>query len=88
MSAKQEAQDWAEAVSRYGERNGLTYEQIGGINPKDAPVALCVGGVNRLTGQLVEGFWGSCCDADEREQSADSSQGAGADGSAGQGPHA
>ncbi len=30
-------------------------------------MALCVGGVNRLTGQLVEGFWGSSCDADERE---------------------
>ncbi len=33
----------------------------------DGPVALCVGGTNRLTGQLAEGFWGSCCDADERE---------------------
>jgi hypothetical protein len=30
-------------------------------------VALCVGGTNRLTGQLAEGFWGACCDADERE---------------------
>ena len=30
-------------------------------------MALCVGGVNRLTGQLVEGFWGACCDADEKE---------------------
>ena len=67
MSAKQEAQDWAEAVRRYGERNGLAYEEVGGINPKDAPVALCVGGVNRLTGQLVEGFWGASCDADEKE---------------------
>jgi hypothetical protein len=66
-SAKQEAQDWAEAVRRYGERNGLTYEEVGGINPKDAPVALCVGGVNRLTGQLAGGFWGSSCDADEKE---------------------
>jgi hypothetical protein len=67
MSAKQEAQDWTAGVQRYGERNGLTYEPVGGINSKDAPVALCVGGVNRLTGQLVEGFWGSSCDADERE---------------------
>jgi hypothetical protein len=31
-------------------------------------VALCVGGTNRLTGQLSEGFWGSSCDADEREE--------------------
>ena len=54
-------------MRRYGERNGLTYEPVGGINPKDGPVALCVGGVNRLTGQLVEGFWGACCDADEKE---------------------
>ena len=65
MGAKQEAQEWAETVRGYGERNGLTYEEVGGINPKDGPVALCVGGVNRLTGQLVEGFWGSSCDADE-----------------------
>jgi len=67
MGAKQEAEEWAGAVRRYGERKGLTYEQVGGINPKDGPVALCVGGVNRLTGQLSEGFWGSCCDADEKE---------------------
>jgi hypothetical protein len=67
MGAKQEAAAWADTVRRYGEQNGLTYEPLGGINPKDGPVALCVGGTNRLTGQLVEGFWGSCCDADERE---------------------
>ena len=67
MGAKQEAQEWAEAVRRYGERNGIAYEEVGGINPKDGPVALCVGGVNRLTGQLSEGFWGACCDADEKE---------------------
>ena len=60
-------QDWAETVRRYGERHELTYEPVGGINPKDGPVALCVGGTNRLTGQLAEGFWGSCCDADEKE---------------------
>ncbi len=35
MGAKQEAQEWAETVRRYGERHGLTYEQVGGINPKD-----------------------------------------------------
>jgi hypothetical protein len=67
MSAKQEAQEWAETVRRYGERNDLTYEEVGGINPKDGPVALCVGGSNRLTGQLAEGFWGASCDADEEE---------------------
>jgi len=67
MSAKGEAQAWADTVRAHGERRGLTYEPIGGINPKDAPVALCVGGTNRLTGQLVDGFWGACCDADEKE---------------------
>jgi hypothetical protein len=67
VSGKQEAQDWADTVRGYGERHDLTYEPVGGINPKDGPVALCVGGVNRLTGQLVEGFWGACCDADEKE---------------------
>jgi hypothetical protein len=67
MGAKQEAQEWAEAVQRYGSRHELKYEPVGGINPKDGPVALCVGGTNRLTGQLAEGFWGSSCDADEKE---------------------
>src|SRR5690242_1539784 len=67
MSAGGEAEEWAAIVGRYGERNGITYEPVGGINPKDGPVALCVGGTNRLTGQLAEGFWGSSCDADERE---------------------
>jgi hypothetical protein len=67
MAAKLEAQEWAEIVRKYGERHALKYEPIGGINPVDGPVALCVGGTNRLTGQLVEGFWGACCDADERE---------------------
>jgi hypothetical protein len=68
MSAKQEAQEWAAIVSAYGERHQLKYEPVGGINPVDAPVALCVGGSNRLTGQLSEGFWGSSCDADEKEE--------------------
>jgi hypothetical protein len=67
MSAKQEAEDWAAIVRHYGERHELAYEPVGGINPVDGPVALCVGGVNRLTGQLDEGFWGACCDADEKE---------------------
>ena len=67
MGAKQEAQEWVETVRRYGERHELKYEPVGGINPKDGPVALCVGGSNRLTGQLTEGFWGSSCDADEKE---------------------
>jgi hypothetical protein len=67
MGAKQEAQEWADVVRKFGERNDLAYEPVGGINPKDAPAALCVGGTNRLTGQLVEGFWGASCDADEKE---------------------
>jgi hypothetical protein len=67
MNARQEAEDWAGIVSAYGARHQLRYEPVGGINPVDGPVALCVGGTNRLTGQLSEGFWGSCCDADEKE---------------------
>jgi len=67
VGAKQEAEAWAETVRKHGERNGLTYEPVGGINPKDAPVALCVGGANRLTGQLAGEFWGASCDADEKE---------------------
>ena len=68
MGAKREAARWTEIVQAYASRRGLTYEPIGGINPKDGPVALCVGGTNRLTGQLAEEFWGSSCDADEREE--------------------
>src|ERR1041385_7768079 len=67
MGAKQEAGEWAEIVRRYGEGHAPRYEPVGGINPKDGPVALCVGGTNRLTGELAEGFWGSSCDADEKE---------------------
>ncbi len=88
MSAKGEAEEWAAFVSRYGERNDLTYEPIGGINPKDGPVALCVGGTNRLTGQLSEGFWGSSCDADEREAGGLFGKAILPRSAAGQGPHA
>ena len=68
MSGEGTAQDWADTVSTYAERNDLRYEPVGGINPKDGPVALCVGGTNRLTGQLADEFWGSSCDADEKEE--------------------
>jgi hypothetical protein len=68
LSAKAEAQEWARIVSSYAEERGLRYEPIGGINPKGGPVALCPGGTNRLTGELVDGFFGSSCDADEREE--------------------
>jgi hypothetical protein len=67
MSAKTDAGGWAGTVSSFAEKHDLRYEPVGGINPKDGPVALCVGGSNRLTGQLDEGFWGSSCDADEHE---------------------
>lgn len=68
MGAGDDAQAWAETVQKYAERNDLRYEQVGGINPKDGPVALCVGGTNRLTGQLTDDFWGSSCDAGEKEE--------------------
>jgi hypothetical protein len=68
MGAADDAQAWAQTVQKYAERNDLRFEQVGGINPKDGPVALCVGGTNRLTGQLADGFWGSSCDAGEREE--------------------
>ena len=53
MSTKGDAQEWARIVSSYAEERGLRYEPIGGINPKGGPVALCPGGTNRLTGELV-----------------------------------
>jgi hypothetical protein len=68
LSSGLNAEEWAGAVRSYAERNELRYEPVGGINPKDGPVALCVGGTNRLTGQLAEEFWGSSCDAGEHEE--------------------
>ena len=59
---------WAEQVSSYARSRDLRYEPVGGINVKGAPVALCPGGTNRITGELVDGFWGASCDADERER--------------------
>lgn len=63
-----EAERWAEVVQSFANTDGVHYEPVGGINPADGPVALCVGGRNRLTGQLAEGFWGASCDADEVEE--------------------
>ena len=61
------ADEWAGIVSGLAAKRGVTYEPMGGLNPKDGPVALCVGGTNRITGQLASEFWGSSCDAEERE---------------------
>jgi hypothetical protein len=68
LSAKSDAQEWAKAVQDLAAERNLRYEPVGGINPKDAPVALCPGGTNRLTGELSDGFFGSSCDADEHEE--------------------
>jgi hypothetical protein len=68
VSARAEAQEWAAIVSRLAQERGLRYEPIGGINPVGAPVALCPGGTNRITGELSDGFFGSSCDADEHEE--------------------
>jgi hypothetical protein len=67
VSARDEARAWTEAVRDYAEGRGLRYEPVGGLNPVGGPVALCPGGSNRITGELVDGFWGASCDADERE---------------------
>jgi hypothetical protein len=68
LSANAEAQEWAAIVSGLAQERGLRYEPIGGINAVGAPVALCPGGTNRITGELSDGFFGSCCDADEHEE--------------------
>lgn len=62
-----EAEKWEAIVSGYRSGGRVKWEPVGGINPVDGPVALCVGGTNRLTGELVPGFWGASCDADEVE---------------------
>ena len=38
-----------------------------GSTPRTARWRSASAGRNRLTGQLAEGFWGACCDADEKE---------------------
>ncbi|HEY8465663.1 MAG TPA: hypothetical protein VIL04_02545 [Solirubrobacterales bacterium] len=68
MSARSEAKAWAETVRALAADRGLRYEPVGGLNPRDAPPALCPGGRNRVTGELDHGFFGASCDADEREQ--------------------
>jgi len=67
VSAKDDASAWTEAVTALAKNRGLRYEPIGGLNPKDAPPALCPGGTNRITGELQPDFWGASCDADEHE---------------------
>jgi hypothetical protein len=67
VSAAGEREGWVAAVEAVAADRGLTYEQVGGLNPRDAPAALCPGGSNRLTGELAPEFWGSSCDADEFE---------------------
>jgi hypothetical protein len=62
------AGDWAEIVQGLAAKRGLTYEPIGGLNPKGGPPTLCPGGTNRLKGQLASQFWGASCDADEHEE--------------------
>ena len=68
MSTKDEREAWIAAVRAVGEDRGLRYEEVGGINARDEPAALCPGGANRLTGELAPEFWGSSCDAQEREE--------------------
>lgn len=62
-----EAEKWRQIVSSCRGEGNVKWEPVGGINPADGPVALCVGGTNRLTGELAPGFWGASCDADEAE---------------------
>ena len=68
MNGRAEREAWVAAVREVAEDRGLRYEEVGGINARDAPAALCPGGSNRLTGELARGFWGASCDADEREE--------------------
>ncbi len=59
---------WVSAVREVAANRGLVYEEIGGLNPRNAPAALCPGGSNRITGELADGFWGACCDSKERQE--------------------
>ena len=62
------AETWAATVRELAKKRGFNYDEVGGLNPKGGPAALCPGGTNRITGQLDDEFWGASCDADEREQ--------------------
>jgi hypothetical protein len=68
MSARDEAEAWADAVREVAKDRDLKLDPVGGLNPVGEPVALCPGGTNRLTGQLATDFWGASCDADERQE--------------------
>jgi len=67
VSAAGDREAWIAAVKGVAADRGLAYEEVGGLNPRDAPPALCPGGSNRLTGELAPEFWGSSCDAEEHE---------------------
>lgn len=67
MSAGADREAWIAVVREVADDRGLQYEEIGGINARDAPAALCPGGSNRLTGQLAPEYWGASCDANEHE---------------------
>jgi hypothetical protein len=62
------AEEWAATVQGLASKRGVKYEPVGGLNPAGGPVALCPGGMNRITGQLSDGFWGASCDANEHEE--------------------
>ena len=62
------AAEWAAIVEGLAAKRGVTYEPVGGLNPKGGPPTLCPGGTNRINGQLASEFWGASCDADEREE--------------------
>lgn len=62
------ATEWSQIVEGLAEKRGVTYEPVGGLNPRGAPPTLCPGGTNRIKGELASEFWGASCDADEREQ--------------------
>ncbi|MDQ2675522.1 MAG: hypothetical protein M3Y34_01830 [Actinomycetota bacterium] len=62
------AEEWAQTVQDVGEKLGVRYEPVGGLNPRGGPAALCPGGTNRLTGRLAPDFWGASCDALEEEE--------------------
>ncbi len=68
MNGTTSAAAWADVVRGVAEARGVTYEPVGGLNPRGGPAALCPGGTNRLTGQFDQEFWGASCDADERER--------------------
>ena len=88
VSSGGDREAWLAAVREVADDRGLRYEEVGGINARDAPAALCPGGSNRLTGRARAGLLGSELRRRRARGGRLLLEGAAAAGGPRQGPHA